>query len=155
MATGRVDPRRRRGGGASEMSDEMIVSFDGSKRVRASYGRFEIVTDQSVKNGGDASAPEPYDLFLASLANCAGVYVLGFCDKRGIPTDGIRLVESWQRDSKGRIETIHIDIEVPDDFPEKYHDALVRVANQCAVKKTIENPPVFQVETKIRQFQEA
>jgi ribosomal protein S12 methylthiotransferase accessory factor len=144
-----------RDGGETGMSDEMIVSFDGGKKVRASYGDFEIMTDQSVKNGGGASAPEPYDLFLASLANCAGVYVLGFCDKRGIPTDGIQLVESWQRDSKGRIETIRIDIEVPDDFPEKYRDALVRVANQCAVKKTLENPPEFQVETKIRDVQEA
>ena len=33
------------------------------------------------------------------------------------------------------------DIVVPPEFPEKYHDALIRAADQCAVKKHMENPP--------------
>ena len=51
--------------------DEMTVTFPGGRRVNASYGDFEIATDQSPDHGGDASAPEPFDLFLASLATCA------------------------------------------------------------------------------------
>ena len=129
-------------------STTMTVSFPGGKRVDASYNGFEIKTDQDVDSGGDASAPEPFDYFLASLATCAGIYVLGFCQKRDIPHGGISLVQSWERDEKSkRLTTIRIAIEVPSDFPDKYRDALVRVANQCAVKKTIENPPDFVVET--------
>ena len=129
---------------------EMIVTFPGGKRVAASYGAFEIATDQSVKGGGEASAPEPYDLFLASLATCAGIYVLGFCSKRGIPHDKVRVVQRWHRGTDGKIHTISLDIEVPEDFPSKYHGALVRAANQCAVKKTIESPPEFVIETVVR-----
>lgn len=132
------------------MNTEMTVSFPGGKRVNASYGGFEIATDQSEKNGGDATAPEPFDIFLASLATCAGIYVLGFCQKRNIPHDGLRLVQSWDRDEKtGRLTTVRISIEVPAGFPEKYHDALVRSASQCAVKKTIEDPPEFVVGTVV------
>jgi ribosomal protein S12 methylthiotransferase accessory factor len=123
------------------MSNEMTITFVGGKRITASYKDFEIKTDQRVKFGGEASAPEPYDLFLASLATCAGVYVLGFCEKRGLPLDGISLTQSWQRNKDGKIESITIDIQVPPSFPEKYHKALVRSANQCAVKKTLESPP--------------
>jgi len=132
------------------MSRQMTVSFPGSKRVTAAWDTFEVITDQSEKNGGDGSAPEPFDLFLASLATCAGIYVLGFCQKRNIPHDGVKLTQSWERDEKSRaLTSIRIDIQVPPDFPEKYHSALVRAASQCAVKKTIENPPEFVVETVV------
>ena len=132
------------------MSDEMIVSFPGGKRVDASFGGFKVETDQSEKNGGAGAAPEPFELFLASLATCAGIYVLGFCQKRDIPTDGVRLVQQLERDAEGKILTITIRIEVPPAFPEKYHEALVRVAAKCAVKKTIESPPQFVIETVVR-----
>ena len=125
----------------------MTVSFPGGKRVNASYEGFEIATDQCVDSGGDGSAPEPFDYFLASLATCAGVYVLGFCQKRNIPYDGVSLRQSWEREEKtNRLSTVRISIEVPSDFPDKYHKALVRAASQCSVKKTIDNPPEFLVE---------
>jgi len=132
------------------MDHQMSVTFPGGKRVEASYNGFEIATDQSEKNGGGATAPEPFDLFLASLATCSGIYVLGFCQKRNIPHDGVRLVQSWGRDEKTRrLTNIRITIEVPVDFPEKYRPALVRAASQCTVKKTMEDPPEFVVETKV------
>ena len=130
--------------------DSMTVSFPGGKRVNAAYNGFEIATDQAPDGGGEGAAPEPFELFLASLATCAGIYVLGFCQKRGIPHDGIRLVQSWQRDEKTRrLTEVAIAIEVPPAFPEKYHEALVRAANLCAVKKAIESPPDFVVETVV------
>jgi ribosomal protein S12 methylthiotransferase accessory factor len=130
------------------MNNTMTVSFPGGKRVNASYDGFEIATDQAVDSGGDASAPEPFDLFLASIATCAGIYVLSFCQKRNIPYHGISLTQSWEREEKtNRLAAVRISIEVPSDFPDKYHRALVRAANQCSVKKTMENPPEFTVET--------
>ncbi len=76
--------------------------------------------------------------------------VVGFCRNRDNPTDGVRIVQTWDRDKDGRVITISIRIEVTEDFPAKYHDALIRVANKCSVKKTIENPPEFRLETRVR-----
>ena len=132
-------------------SNTMTVTFPGGKRVNAEFDGFEVATDQCVDSGGDGSAPEPFEYFLASLATCAGIYVLGFCQKRGIPHDRLRLVQEWDRDGKSnRLTAVRISIEVPADFPEKYHAALVRAANQCAVKKVMEDPPDFVVETVVR-----
>lgn len=129
------------------MTQEMLVSFPGGKRVEAQYGDFQIHSDQSVKDGGGGSAPEPYDYFLASLATCAGVYALGFCQRRDLPTEDLRVILSWQREEKTRrMATISIKVETPPDFPEKYLRPLVRAVNQCAVKKTILDPPEFLVE---------
>lgn len=129
------------------MSQEMQVRFPGGRQVLASYNGFEIATDQSQDSGGNALAPEPFDLFLASLATCAGYYVLKFCEQREIPLDGIELVQRWERDAKRKITTIGIDIKVPDAFPDKYRKALERAAHQCSVKKTILDPPEFVVQT--------
>jgi ribosomal protein S12 methylthiotransferase accessory factor len=76
--------------------------------------------------------------------------VLGFCQQRGLPTDGIRLVQRIEVDTRtGLAGQIGIDIQVPPSFPEKYHEALVRAASQCAVKKHLEHPPTFDVRTVV------
>lgn len=122
-------------------SGSMEIRPGDGLKVSASYGGFEIRTDQSVKNGGEASAPEPFDLFLASLGTCAGYYVTAFCRARNIPTEGISLVQSWTRNDKGRLEAVRLEIRVPEDFPGRYHPALVRAVGRCSVKRTLEAPP--------------
>jgi ribosomal protein S12 methylthiotransferase accessory factor len=128
----------------------MIVTFPGGSRVDAQFGQHTNRTDQPVRSGGEDSAPAPFSVFLASIATCAGVYVLGFCQQRGLPTEGIKLVQRLEVDrATGMVAKIGIDIQVPPGFPEKYHEALVRAANQCAVKKHLEHPPSFEVRTVV------
>ncbi len=128
------------------MSTEMIVTLPGGKKVDAQIGNHVIRTDQPIASGGEDTAPAPFDLFLASVGTCAGIYVAGFCQKRGLPTEGIRLLQRNHVDPEtGALARVEIDIEVPPSFPEKYYDALVRVADQCKVKKTIEAQPAFAV----------
>ena len=73
---------------------EMFIDFPGGDRVDAHFGSFTVKTDQPPTS----SAPSPFDTFLASIGTCAGIYVLGFCRQRGLPTDGIRLIERVYRD---------------------------------------------------------
>jgi ribosomal protein S12 methylthiotransferase accessory factor len=97
-----------------------------------------------------ASAPTPFAVFLASIGTCAGIYVLGFCKQRGLPTDGIRIVQRmYSSPMSGMIEKIDLEIQVPDSFPEKYRPSLIRSAELCAVKKHMENPPQFEVTTAV------
>jgi ribosomal protein S12 methylthiotransferase accessory factor len=99
-----------------------------------------------------ASAPTPYSLFLASLGPCAGIYVLGFCKQRNLPTEGIKLIQrTTSNHMTGRTEQIDLEIQVPPEFPEKYYQALVRSAEQCKVKQAIDDPPVFNVFTKVKE----
>jgi len=129
---------------------EMKVSFPGGKRVDVAFGDFVVHTDQSVKAGGEGLHPEPYSYFLASIAACAGIYVLVFCASRGIPTDGIDLVQRTEFDPKThRLGKLTLTITLPPSFPEKYRDAVARAAEGCAVKRTIESPPEFVVETVV------
>jgi ribosomal protein S12 methylthiotransferase accessory factor len=127
---------------------EIEVDFAGGKKVTADFKGFKIETDQAEKNGGGGTAPEPFDLFLASIVTCAGYYVLDFCTTREISTDGIRLLMRPERDEKKKmLGKISIEIQLPRDFPEKYKTAVVRAAEACSVKKHIFTPPEFEVYT--------
>lgn len=128
----------------------MEVVFPGGKKVDAKYNGFTIQTDQPKMGGGDGSAPAPFDLFLASIGTCAGIYVLGFCQQRGIPTDGIKIVQSMEVDPfKRQIGKINLEIQVPETFPAQYKDAVIRSAELCAVKKHMQAPPDFNIYTKV------
>jgi putative redox protein len=125
---------------------EMIIDFPGGSRVDAHFGPFTVATDQPPV----ASAPSPFEIFLASIGTCAGIYVLGFCMQRNLPTQGIRIVERIDRSPlTGMVETIGLEIQVPPEFPEKYYDSLIRSAELCAVKKHIEKPPRFDRTTNV------
>lgn len=129
------------------MDQSMMVTFPGGSQVVANYNGFAIATDQQPDSGGEGAAPEPYDLFLASLATCAGFYVLRFCERRGFPAADFSVTQSWEREPEsGRMARIRIAVETPSEFPEKYHKALERAIHQCAVKKTLLDPPEFVVE---------
>jgi ribosomal protein S12 methylthiotransferase accessory factor len=130
---------------------EMEISFPGGKRVDAEYRGITIQTDQSIKNGGQGSAPEPFTLFLASIGTCAGIYVLSFCQQRKIPTDNIKIIQRMEDSPDGKmVAKMIIDIQLPSDFPEKYRKAVISSAQLCAVKKHLEVPPEFSIITSIK-----
>ncbi len=129
---------------------EMIIDFPGGAKVDAHFGGFTVSTDQPPAGGGEGSAPTPFSLFLASIGTCAGIYVLGFCRQRGLPTEGIQIKESVHKNpATGMVEKIDLAILVPPTFPEKYYDSLIRSAQLCAVKKHLENPPLFEISTQV------
>ncbi|MEE4196740.1 MAG: OsmC family protein [Bacteroidales bacterium] len=127
----------------------MEIYFDGNKKVNARFNGQDIKTDQPMQGGGDGTAPAPFDLFLASIGTCAGIYVKGFCDQRGIPSENIKIIQKMNFNPLTRlIDKIDLEIQVPDDFPEKYKDAVINAANLCAVKRHMQEPPAFDVYTQ-------
>ncbi|MFC2168492.1 OsmC family protein [Acidobacteriota bacterium] len=133
------------------MNDEIKVTFPGGKKVYAEYEDFVIKTDQPVYQGGEGTAPAPFDLFLASIATCAGYYVLVFCQSRGLSLENVSIVQKKARNTETkRIEKIYLDINLPSDFPEKYKGAVIKSVNSCAVKIHMQNPPEFVVQAFIK-----
>lgn len=125
---------------------DMNVYFPGGKRVYADYKGFTIETDQPVGGGGENSAPAPFDLFMASIGTCAGIYALGFMQQRNIDTDGAHITMKAHPDRQtGMIGKIDIEVHLPASFPEKYRGAIVSAVNLCAVKKHLHAPPAFEV----------
>jgi len=127
---------------------EIEVYFEEGAKVNARIGKHVVKTDQKVHGGGEDSAPAPFDYFLTSIATCAGIYVKVFCDKRGIESSKIRITQKHRTDPQTRkLIGIDLDIILPEDFPDKYREAVIKAADQCAVKRLLKDPPEIEVRT--------
>ncbi len=127
------------------------VYFDGNKKVKAIVDGFTVFTDQPVQAGGDNSAPTPFSMFLASLGACAGIYVKGFCDQRGIKADSITIdMDSLFDPVKKMIGKFIMKINVPADFPAQYDEAVIRTASLCTVKRHL-HPDIENEITIVRR----
>ncbi|MFW5699642.1 MAG: OsmC family protein [Bacteroidota bacterium] len=126
----------------------MEIILGENQKVIAKYKGFEMITDQPEKSGGDNTALSPFDLFMVSIGTCAGWYVKSFCQQRDLPEEGIRLTQkTFYNPDKKLIDKIVVEIHLPDDFPDKYRDALVKAASSCTVKKHMLDAPEFSIVT--------
>jgi putative redox protein len=124
---------------------DMEIYFPGNKKVHARYKGFTVETDQPIEEGGDNTAPAPFDLFLLSIGTCAAFYVLRFLQQRELPTQGAGLVLRRDVDRERHLTTkVYLEIKLPAGFPDKYRDAVIRAAETCAVKRALDNPPAFE-----------
>jgi len=127
------------------MSKSIDIGFYGTRRVDARVNGFTVITDQPVDEGGQGEAPTPSEIFLASLATCSALYAQRFCESRGIAIDGLGLSMDVGRDEETKmIKKLTYKLRLPEGFPEKYEQAIVRAMNQCYVKKHLFEPPEFE-----------
>ena len=124
---------------------DMTFTLGAGSRVDGHVGPFTIATDQPP----DATAPTPFTLFLASIGACAAYYVQKFCRTRDIPVDNIRVSQRHEKGATGLVERVHIGVELPPGFPDRYRTAVLRAADQCTVKKHLEHPPSIDVEALV------
>lgn len=134
------------GGERSDFPMELNIRFPGGLAVEADLDGHTVRTDQPQPVGGGGSAPSPFDLFLASIGTCAGYYALQFCLARGLPTEGVTLKLTAEKDpAVKRVTRVAIEIDLPPDFPSRYREAIIRATDQCSVKKHLLNPPEIEV----------
>lgn len=115
----------------------MKITFEGNKKVKVRVKDFDVWTDQPKEQGGDASAPTPIDLFLASLGSCSGVFVLNFLKQHALPENIYLTLDPVWNISDYVIDKIKVIIHVPADFPQKYENALIEVAKRCLVARHV------------------
>jgi putative redox protein len=125
---------------------ELKVVFGDNYKIDVEYRGFTVKTDQPVREGGDGTAPSPFDYFLVSLAACAGYYALAFCKERKIPLEGLGVTMSTERGEVSKmIDKVIIAVDPPKGFPEKYRFALAKAVDHCTVKAHILRAPQFEV----------
>jgi ribosomal protein S12 methylthiotransferase accessory factor len=128
---------------------ELKVVFGDNYKIGVDYKGFVVKTDQPVRDGGDGTAPSPFDYFLVSLAACAGFYALAFCRERKIPVEGLGVTMSPERGEVSKmIDKVTITVDLPSHFPEKYKVALVKAVDHCTVKAHILRAPQFEIVTR-------
>ena len=124
------------------------VTFPGNKKIDVAFNNFKIKTDQAKENGGDETAPEPFDVFISSLGTCAGIYAKSFCDVRKLSTGNMHLfIDVVFKEGQKLMEQVNVTLHVNQDFPEKYIKAIIKSMNGCAVKNQLH--PDIKIETGV------
>ncbi|MFT7371750.1 MAG: ribosomal protein S12 methylthiotransferase accessory factor [Oleiphilaceae bacterium] len=127
---------------------EIKVNFLDNLRLEAKFDDYTVIADQPIRYKGDASAPGPFDYFLASSALCAAYFVKVYCIGKGISTDDIRLSQNNIVDPEDRYNQIfQIQVELPDTISDKDRAGILRSIERCTVKKVIQAGPEFKIET--------
>ena len=118
------------------------VTFPSSTRIQARSKGLTLEVGPPPDHGGDPEAYGPFDILLCSLATCTGFQVAEFLRERGFDTAGAGVyIEAERSDTTHLLERVSIEIKVPDAFPEKYRDAIVRAAGLCFIKQQLGEKP--------------
>ncbi len=127
----------------------MQLSFPGNKRVDVNWDAMTVHTDQRIRSGGDESAPQPFDLFFASIAACAGIGALEFCQENGFSSDqlGLELVAEFDPEAR-RYHHVRIEVTPPPGMSADMVEALLAETDDCTVKKHILQSPTFETVIK-------
>jgi ribosomal protein S12 methylthiotransferase accessory factor len=129
------------------MDNEIKIEFGEGQKLSAVSNNYCIDVDMPTSEGGQGSAPEPMDLFLASLVTCAAHYARKFCESRSLPMNGLGLKVRYKYNQQGtQIARFTYELTIPEGFPEKYKAALLRALDLCPIKKLLLSPPSFQLE---------
>lgn len=88
--------------------------------------------------------PSPFELFLASLGTCAALTAAGYCRKKGLSAEGLRIGIGVERHPETRLASeISMEFIIPAGFPPDEIAQLVEAAGDCFVKKHLYTPPYF------------
>jgi uncharacterized OsmC-like protein len=124
----------------------VVTHVDGEKfaiRIRS----HEIIVDQTIRGGGEDSAPTPLELLGASLGSCIAFFVRRFLVTRELPCDGLQVDVSHTRATNpSRIDAFQVKVTLPQDIPQKYMPMIERVLETCPAHNTLGTGAKIDVE---------
>lgn len=108
-------------------------------------GPWELATDEGSFHGGDASAPPPLALFVASLTGCIMTQIRAFAKRLKVPLDDLRVDTrvQWDWQVQGRVyetapKAFEIDVLIDSPAPRAEVEALIAAAKKgCFIEQTL------------------
>jgi len=109
--------------------------------------KHELPVDPEAAAGGTDRGPSPVELLAASLGACVGMTVEAWCRARGYSDGGVAVNLTYTLgDQPRRVTALTLDIELPRDVPPGRHALIKRLVHGCPVHRTLEIPPVIDIE---------
>jgi putative redox protein len=133
-----------------------MISIHNEKGLLQSIaiGPHTLHSDVSVELGGEASAPEPHDLFDAALGACKALTLALYAKQKGLPLDGLE-VHLSRDDSEERQGRYHLAVELKlhGELDASQRQQLLRIADKCPIHKLMTNSEI-QISTQLRDTEQ-
>lgn len=111
------------------------AKYKDAKKVEVRVNNFTVYTDMPLDAGGQNSAPNPFEMFMASFLACQAVFAMSYVEKNGMKKEDFSFRAAPVYDDKGLITKITTIVKVPADFPKEKEAAFINVLKTCKVGK--------------------
>jgi uncharacterized OsmC-like protein len=115
-----------------------VVTHRGGTRFAIRIRSHEVLVDQTLKGGGEDTAPTPIELLGAALGSCIAYYINQFLATRDLPTDGLRVeVIQVKESNPSRVERFSMRLVLPAGIPAHLIPVIERVVDTCPAHYTL------------------
>jgi len=128
----------------------MVITHEGGLKFAAQVRSHRIVVDQPLRGGGEDAGPTPIELLGVSLGACVALYIQQFCQRRGLPHEGMRVeLEQYGAQKPSRVSEFVVHVVLPAELPPHEAAMLDRVARSCPAHNTLAHGAVvtLRIET--------
>ena len=112
------------------------TSEDGALRQRIEIGPHQLFADMNTLAGGQDSAPDPHDLFDASLAACKALTLMLYAKQHNIPLQRVSI--DLQRDAsqeRAKIYALDVGLQLIGPLSDDERQKLLVIADKCPIHK--------------------
>ena len=117
----------------------------GPLRCQVAVDAFNVAVDEPVSVGGTAAAPQPTDLFLASVASCFALALVHSARKRSIALDSVRVTVVGDYGAGFRFDAVHVEAEVVGPSAVEIADLRTAAERVCYVTNTLRSPVTLRI----------
>ncbi|MHA6493343.1 OsmC family protein [Pseudomonas borbori] len=116
---------------------------------RINIGPHTLFSDVPVAYGGGSAAPEPHDLFDASLGACKAITLAMYAKQKDMPLTAVD-VRLSRDDSEERQGTYRLAVELTlhGELDDAQRQQLLRIADKCPIHKLLAGSAV-QITTQL------
>lgn len=116
----------------------------GPLRCEVAVDGFNIAVDEPESAGGTGAAPQPTDLFLASVASCFTLALVHSAGKRGLVLSSVR-VDVVADYAGHRFDAVRIVADVAGPSRDELGDLIRAAERVCYVTNTLREPVSISV----------
>src|SRR5262249_24300257 len=134
---------------------DITLRYQGAKRFEAVARGHHVVSDQPPEKSGADTGMTPPELFLSSIAACAGYYAAEDLNVRNLPAEGLEIrVSAEKGDKPVRLTGIRLEVTAP-GLNQRHRDGVLRAVDACLLKHTLTIPPRIEVSVESQKEVEA
>lgn len=127
--------------------DTVVARHVSGDRFTVEIREHSLHVDQPVSLGGEDSAPTPTELFVAGLVSCVAFYARRYLARHSLPEEGLAVTGEFSIGSRpARVDTLRLQITLPQGVPADRREPLLKVASHCTVHNTLLEPPHVEIE---------
>lgn len=118
------------------MTISLQKSDAGLYRQTIRIHQHTLFADVATALGGDDSAPDPHDLYDASLAACKAITLLMYAKRKTFPLSSVdvQIERDNSREAKG-VYVLNVNLKLNGDLSDEQRQSLAAIADKCPIHK--------------------